>query len=799
LAALLLLSGLTCASSSAAQDAAKIDGVVAKRVLGAHQTGENLLKPDAWRPWQDGFEREGDWFACDNGSHADAQRGASQTVILNQTRPEPIVASAWSKAEGVTGSPDSDYSLYLDLVHTDGTPLWGQIASFSTGTHQPQRRQVVVLPEKPVRQVAFHLLLRRHGGKAWFRDPQLRVVRAPEGAAMFDGVPVVVRAPVRDGFQVRDVAAGSDFVRIGKEALGLDLEWKESDERGATFVDATLSDTTGQDRAITLVYTVPFKSERVRWLHDPRQSMNVEPEREYVNAGRFRVGSNGRLSRYPLGAVSDADRGVALGIDMAWPAFFRIGYSAATEELFLAYDIGLAPEKPTARVRFCRFKFDPSWGFRGALARYYEVFPRAFQCRTPEQGLWMPFARISQIEGWEDFGFKFKEGNNETAWDDEHGITTFRYTEPMTWWMRMPTEMPRTMEAALAEVKRLAEENGDRQARALWTSGYHNEEGRFAARILDTPWCNGAVWSMNSMPGVPGEVTDFKNKWNRGVRQKLYGPGRTGDLDGEYVDSSEGYVTDELNFRRDHLSAAATPLTFSPESHRPAIFRGLIAFEYVQAIAKDVHGMGKLMMANGAPTRLCWLAPMLDVMGTETNWHPGGRWTPMSDAELLYRRAMAGPKPYCFLMNTRFEDFSHELVERYMKRALAYGMFPGFFSHNASEAHYFTRPDLYNRDRPLFRKYVPLCKRIAEAGWQPLTQARTDDDHVYVERFGHRYLTLFNDSPQRRTVTVSMETDCPDSSRELVSGAVVPWQGRRATLTLGGDDLAVIEFVNTSN
>ena len=53
----------------------------------------------------------------------------------------------------MTGSPDIDYSLYLDLVYADGTPLWGQTAPFATGTHDWQRRQVVVFPEKPV-QVA---------------------------------------------------------------------------------------------------------------------------------------------------------------------------------------------------------------------------------------------------------------------------------------------------------------------------------------------------------------------------------------------------------------------------------------------------------------------------------------------------------------------------------------------------------------------------------------------------------------------------------------------------------------------
>jgi hypothetical protein len=238
----------------------------------------------------------------------------------------------------------------------------------------------------------------------------------------------------------------------------------------------------------------------------------------------------------------------------------------------------------------------------------------------------------------------------------------------MTWWMRMPKETPRTPSAALAEAERLAKEKNDSYARALLTSGFHNEKGKFSARLLNTPWCDGAVWSINSMPNVPGEITDFKNKWNPTLRQKLYGSQAAGGLDGEYVDSSEGYVTDELDFRRDHFAAAETPLTFSLDDHKVGIFRGLIAFEYVRAIARDIRAMDKLMMANATPIHLCWLAPLLDVMGTETNWNPGGTWRPMSDSELLYRRALCKGKPYCFLMNTRFEEFPHELVEKYMKR-----------------------------------------------------------------------------------------------------------------------------------
>ena len=66
------------------------------------------------------------------------------------------------------------------------------------------------------------------------------------------------------------------------------------------------------------------------------------------------------------------------------------------------------------------------------------------------------------------------------------------------------------------------------------------------------------------MPGIAGDVTDFKINGTRSSASSSTEPSRNGDLDGEYIDSSEGYVTDELDFRRDHFAAAQTPLCFSP-------------------------------------------------------------------------------------------------------------------------------------------------------------------------------------------------------------------------------------------
>lgn len=767
-----------------------LDGTVIKRV-DITQTVPNILNPGAWLPYEEGFVMDGDFFLCDNGTDSEVYRGVRQTVTLNQTSPQPIVAAVWSKAEDVGGSRNNDYSLYLDIIYNDDTPLWGQTAKFNVGTHDWERREVIVFPEKPIKRVYFYMLLRRHSGKAWFRDPELGVL---DGVNLFDGLAVMPEGSICEGFQLRDVAADSNYVRIENQALGVHLDYQKSYGQGATFFDVTLSDTTGNDRAVTLLYSIPIWDQGWRWLHDPRQSITAEPQSEYMNTKSFDTGANGRLSRYPFAAIANATSGLGLGIDMACPAFSRAGYNSSTNELFLAYDIGLTPEKPTATVRFCRFDFDPQWDFRAALARFYEIFPHHFLCRTPEQGIWMPFTKISTVAGWEDFGFKFKESNNETDWDDAHDIITFHYTEPHTWWMYMPPGMPRTFEAALNEAMRLAVVEDNIYAKSLLASGLHDEAGQFVAQLIDAPWNDGAVWSINSMPGVLGEFTGFKNKWNPTIVEQLYGPGAVGDLDGEYIDSSEGYVTAELNFRRDHFATTETPLTFSLYDRRPAIFRGITGFEYIRAISNDMHAMGKLMMANGTPSRLCWYAPLLDVMGTETDWNRNAIWSPMSDTEMLYRRAMCKGKPYCFLMNTAFEDFGYDLVEKYMKRSLAYGMFPGFFSHNASGDKYFTRPELYNRDRPLFLKYIPLCKLVAEAGWEPITLATSSDESVYVERFGDRYLTVFNDSTDQRIVTITVETEPPGPSHELVADQPVVWSNGQTTLTLDGEDVAVIQL-----
>lgn len=794
----LLAAALSCwGDEPPANTSSPGDGEIVLQVLADPELGQDLLSDEKWRAYGAGFTKEQDVFICDNKVDIGAVRGAVQVVELNQTTPLPILAIAESAAENVGGTKDNDYSLYLDLQYADGTPLWGQTAPFNVGTHGWQEKRVIVFPEKPIKRVSYYLLFRHHTGRASFRKPRFYQLSLPNGS-FFDGVPCTWKALGYRGLVVRDVKNRGNFVALRQSAVGVSCEQSVTASRDAELIHLRLKLRQPEDKLLTLAYLYPLpgsaqSDSSLVWLTDPRSSEPIVGSKEYAVTSRTRAGVARRLSRWPFAAVAAGETGIALGIDMAYPAVFRVGYHAGIKALFLSYDLALTSEKPEAELRFAVWRFDGRGGFRQALQSYYELFPEAFQVRIRDQGLWMPFAKISSVEGWQDFGFRFKEGDNEVAWDDAHGILTFRYTEPMTWWMPMAPEVPRTYEAAVAEAERLAG-LGRPQARAWQTSSFRDEQGKIPVQLLDTPWCNGAVWSMNSLPQIPGEITDFRVKWNPELRERLYGPRRTGELDGEYIDSSEGYVTAELDFRREHF-VGERPLTYDGESLQPAVFRGLIVFEYVRAIANDIHGMGKFMMANGTPHNLCWLVPMLDVLGTETNWSPGGKWQPMSHQELLYRRALSGKKPYCFLMNTDFDKFGKDLVEKYMQRSLAYGMFPGFFSPNASTGHYFSRPELYNRDRPLFQKYVPLCRRVAEAGWEPVTLARPSHPQVYVERFGDRYFTVFNDHAEAVSVAISFaeNVQLSDHAVELVRNQRLPFHERSVTLQLGPEEVAVLD------
>ncbi len=773
--------------------------LAASLVSGAAET-VRVLGLDAARPYERGFTRDGDEIVVDNGDDAARRAGAVWSLALNQTEARPFTVRTEARCErGPGGTRTRAFSLYVDLVYMDGDHLWGQTADFAPDPQRGWRAgTVTVIPAKPVRSASVYCLYRGLPGRVRFRAPVVRI-REQADLALFDAQPVALGDLPRHeaGFLVRDVQRADDSyapIPVGGEAKGVRLSVVETPAADGATYRVTVEDRTGRDRALTLVYAWPLPAGDLVFEEDPRTAVPLAdnaPQRSDAQA--MGCGAGG-LNRWPFGAVSVGGRGFALGIDTAHPAYFRTAVHPRTRLLFIAFDLGLAPEKRTAAFAFRRFTF--TGGFRGALAAYAAREPDAFKTRVPEQGIWMPFRAIKSVENWQDFGFKFKEGNDETAWDDAHGIFTFRYTEPTTWWLSMDKAHGTnrfTMADCLAKVESLAAK-GDPRARAWRGSVMRDEDGARVGRVMDTPWCRGAIWLLSPLPDIAG-ICEYKVKNTEADFAKFYAKPFPVGQDGEYIDSAEGYLTPTLDFNRAVFAASDTPLVFSSdEDHRPALFKGLSMYEYVRRTAARVWPRGRFVMANGVPGRWPWLPAYVDVGGTETQWiDEEGRWRPESHRSLLYKRALSMGKPYCYLQNVDFEKFAYADMENFMRHCVAYGLFPGCFSHNASEGHYFTRPEVYNRDRPLFKKYVPLCKMLSEAGWRPVnTLVASTDARVFVEQFGARYVTVFNSA--RATVKVRLTAKVGARASEHVEGGEVSFADGAATLELAPDAVRVLDF-----
>jgi len=215
---------------------------------------------------------------------------------------------------------------------------------------------------------------------------------------------------------------------------------------------------------------------------------------------------------------------------------------------------------------------------------------------------------------------------------------------------------------------------------------------------------------------------------------------------------------------------------------RPCQLMIFNTWTFERDIAAQMHAAGKLLFANAVLWQFSFPAPLLDVLGTEVNYLQRGEYAPDSDAVMNFRRALCRQKPYCLLMNTDFAKFTPELVERYFQRCLFYGVWPGFFDEEAAskDPYWASAKKWYERDRSLFRQYIPLLRRVTTAGWQPLTRASCDNAKILVERFGPDadgtvFLTVLNDTADTQNGTVTTDLKALGlkqfaSALELVSG-----------------------------
>lgn len=740
------------------------------------QTARRLTS--GWTPYEKGFvtrpgegKTGGDAIFCEN-SHSDEARGALNTLDFNQKVATAFVVSAWSRAEDVNGSSDDGYSLYLDLTFADGDHQWGTLSSFECGTHGWQQQKVRVVPSKPVKSVNVYLLLRRHSGKAWFSDV---IVSDLVGKKSFDFQPIAAPNVTHSGWFVRDVAHHSPLIpvsEIGKIGLRPEIGSMGDLEILRVF------DKKGDDRALTLYYCQKIDAVGGQWWNSIRSSKTIG-DVEFGTLTSTSSGANGLMSLYPFAVITTSTSGNMLAVrPTQGPRPYRLFYNPSSKLFCASFDVGLSsknhlfPSQAVAEV--FHEKLDQRLGFRGGAEFYYRRFPIAFQNRMPKQGIWMPFTDPSKIEHPEDFGINVHEGDNSVESDTKAGIYSFRYTEPMTWWMNMAPSIPRTYAAALEELEKnrhSSDPKVKRQADAVVHSGAFDPAGKYDVSFQNQPWANGAVWILNPNPAMhrsDAEAVQADVVFDLNEAAKRY---KETSLSGEYLDSLEAH-SDVLDYRTESLAASSIGLSFDGSSFKPVVPQSFSTFEVASEMSNWLHSRGKLLMANTTPVNYFAYMPLLDCSGIEVNWLSGGQWTPDSDDIFCYRRTMSYHKPYMLLQNTDFSKFGSKEVGLYFKKCVFYGVYPSFFSADAASNPYWENPALYNRDRELFKSTIPVIQLLSTQGWQPVTHATSGDPSILVERYGERIWTVFNDGKESKNFKLTIFAKSNIAfMQDLLSGA----------------------------
>ncbi|MGQ9728109.1 MAG: hypothetical protein ACUVSC_06260 [Candidatus Fervidibacter sp.] len=568
-----------------------------------------------------------------------------------------------------------------------------------------------------------------------------------------------------------------DTVSVRAIGLGLEINATFTERADAIFCSGVLRDTTNSDRAIVLAFALPINATGWQWWDNLRTARHIDEKVSTRYAATISYGARGEHSPYPLCAINTGEAGIALGIPLNLPVVHRFVYDAAQKQLRLEWDFGLSPDggtrgekketrqSSTATFRFAIYTLDePSWGMRAAVDKFYHLFPESFQVRVKRLGIWMPFTDIAQIADFEDFGFAYHEGAQNPDFNRQHDIYNFRYEEPWSAWFFLPPDAPTdmTLEQLFAFPNR--REQHPNLAEIVKSCGVQDEKGRFSMRSHKTDpvhWAGGQTlynFLVNADPDIAKEEgVATKAKAMDGTLRTVLSDER---LDGVYFDGFGEWVMPNENYRRDHWRVFEFPLTFSWRTKSPTQIASFGIYEYLSYAAEQLHAAGKLVMANGFGYGFPFHAHWVDVGGNEI------RWTKERDDFVFfdYRRVLAYRKPYLPLNDEFFNtEFTEDVAEDYFRWALFYGFLPSCFAPGAgSFGNYWNTPEFHNRDRHLFRRYIPLIVRICEAGWEPITHAWSSNEQVLVERFGrwsesNLHFTLYNPTDELQNTAIAID------------------------------------------
>ncbi len=497
------------------------------------------------------------------------------------------------------------------------------------------------------------------------------------------------------------------------------------------------------ERAVDVMFRFYYNALGAQWYRDIHVSKTLAEEETFKN------------TIYPFHGLALLDNwgAFALGVSAEEPAVYKFSYeNGEYYELKLKYGLSkYASGRLYKKAHFnvLLYRISPEWGFRSVVHRYYQFHKKWFKRRAKRNGLWLMNSAVDVPNPWD---YAYREGGpNGWEYDEAHDIATCPYLILGQRELKHLSTLPDNYEKQVKIFEGYKDYDNAGLKDIIVNCGLYDEQNRFRILPRETSWGGKSLtFPVNPDPDLYFDqpvvtVGKMTLEWVRWIL------GKYPFLDGIYIDSLASWGR-YYNCRKDHFPYAQISLTYDPESNSPAIYNKFAHQEYLYALQEILHPERKLIFANGIRPGRFFNGMAVDILGSENSI---ASLVKTNYRKLIFHRTVAYQKPYMLLNNHKAEILDIEQVEYFWQIGLFFGIYPGFHREYQKDS------KLYEKYKHIISHYNPLIKQLNEAGWEPLTFAKTNKSEIWIERFGDItsdiYFTLMNTSDQKQNVTVTLD------------------------------------------
>ncbi len=556
------------------------------------------------------------------------------------------------------------------------------------------------------------------------------------------------------------------------ESKGLQARVRVVFEPGDGFIQVRgeLMDLSGKDRGLWMGFNLP--ADLVGWEWGKTLSVSSE-----VKADGSAFGDANNL--VPIPTVWNKQGGLALAIPPMHPCVFEVGADGEGLRVQMAYGLSAATTKFPSRARFCFriYSVDPVWGYRDALAKYFDWYPDYYSLDPKIM------AALDHHHDWISVNYAENKEVKRDSLIDQSKTRYMGYTKTSARIQNLKgADKLKTREDHVEGINRV--DTIQHYAKKAKSGDPLLEEGRLAllSSICYEPDGNFSIFSQgptevdyphNCDPDlfVDKDVPVFADMYLR----KAVELRKISGFDSIHWDRLGGW-SNNLNYRKAHFAYIDHPLTFDQEG-RPCIHTQFTNYELYDKYRKLAETGGLYQEAAGMK-QYNWSKmpnqPAGQMRGGQfflasvvaAGWQEGS-FKPIGLGGFDFERMVVGRKAYRVSSGNMIEHNNPPTLE-VIKNALAKTTAYGFAC--PVQIQYFYTPDhaKYRADyswiskpehRDLWDRYEPASLAIRLAGWEPVTHAWPSSDEVQVQRFGKGkeiYFTVWGPEPP---ASVDIEID----------------------------------------